>query len=69
MEEEVSFTENDIEIISPKTETILESEFFQQNILQVSQDILGKVLVHKLSNGSVISGRIIETEGNLSLFK
>jgi hypothetical protein len=46
-----------------KKESMLKPEFFQQNILQVSENILGKILVHKLSDGTVISGRIIETEG------
>jgi DNA-3-methyladenine glycosylase len=40
---------------------ILQRPFYQQDILTVSKSLLGKILVHKTSDG-VTAGRIVETE-------
>jgi DNA-3-methyladenine glycosylase len=40
---------------------ILQRPFFQQNILEVSRALLGKILVHESSEGTT-AGRIVEVE-------
>ena len=45
---------------------LLTKEFFQKNCLEVSENLIGKILVHKLKDGTKITGRIIETEGKFN---
>jgi len=42
--------------------TRLGNGFFRRDVLEVSPDLLGKILVRQFSDGSRISGRIIEVE-------
>eukprot|EP01080_Neovahlkampfia_damariscottae_P012024 gene12024-5423_t len=48
-----------------KKEKILSKEFFKKDCLEVSEKLIGKVLVHKKSPEITIAGRIIETEAYL----
>lgn len=40
----------------------LDNSFFHRECLEVAQDLVGKILVHKLPNGSIKKLRITETE-------
>ena len=40
----------------------LEREFFDRDCLEVAPDLVGKILVHRLSDGTEIRERIAETE-------
>lgn len=40
----------------------LTREFYDKSSLELSKDLLGKVLVRKLPNGEIIKGTIVETE-------
>ena len=41
----------------------LEYEFYHRPCLEVARDLVGKVLVHRLSDGTILRLRISETEG------
>jgi DNA-3-methyladenine glycosylase len=43
------------------TKMILQRSFYEQNIIEVSKGLLGKILVHESVEGST-AGRIVETE-------
>ena len=43
----------------------LGNNFFEQSPEKLAQALLGKVLVHQLKNGDIISGKIVETEAYL----
>ncbi len=44
----------------------LPCEFYLQDTLTVAQEMLGKLLVHRLPDSEVLSGIIVETEGYLT---
>jgi DNA-3-methyladenine glycosylase len=41
---------------------ILTQKFYERDTLEVSQELLGKILIHEV-NGKFIAGKIVETEG------
>ena len=44
----------------------LEREFYKESSIQLAQDLIGKLLVHKI-NGKRISGRIVEVEAYMGI--
>ena len=44
----------------------LEREFYRKSSIQLAQDLIGKILVHKI-NGQKISGRIVEVEAYMGI--
>ena len=44
----------------------LEREFYRKSSIQLAQDLIGKLLVHKI-NGKRISGRIVEVEAYMGI--
>ena len=40
----------------------LDAEFFHRDVLEAAPDLVGKILVHKLSDGTELRERIAETE-------
>lgn len=46
--------------------SILKSDFYERDTLTVANELLGKILVHKV-NGQYIAGKIVETEGYLGI--
>jgi DNA-3-methyladenine glycosylase len=41
---------------------VLNSSFFQRDVLEVAQDLIGKIIVRKFENGEIKRYRITETE-------
>ncbi len=46
---------------------ILKKDFYERSTLRVSSELLGKILVHE-TNGTIVAGKIVETEAYLGAF-
>ncbi|XP_043479324.1 DNA-3-methyladenine glycosylase-like [Leptopilina heterotoma] len=59
--EDPPLTQRDKDLMASR----LTHSFFDQPCEQLAQNLLGKILVRKLENGTILKGRIVETESYL----
>lgn len=59
--EDPPLTQRDKDLMASR----LTESFFDQPCEQLAQNLLGKILVRKLENGTILKGRIVETESYL----